>query len=265
MARKGDSVMQHRMRTYRKATRGFSIIELLIAIIIIGILVSIAIPIIANRTKQAREARAMQDLEHYASAEERVAIDTAYYVRLFMLNDTVTRDSTQWERDAPNDTIQSYNYNTVGYFENQDRLFLDPQTGELVDGNPVGRGLLDLLQNNETSFNWNGPYVNWQKDSNNYTNTPDDDDGGLPDGIPDDPWGNNYLLFTRVGMVLEPNGDMVQTADFPIGSLSPILTAVPTDVFDRITVLSLGPNGLPGDGAGSNLGTGDDFVRSFGR
>lgn len=259
MARKGDSVMQHRMRTNRKATRGFSIIELLIAIIIIGILVSIAIPIIANRTKQAREARAMQDLEHIASAQERVAIDTSYYVRLFMLNDTVTRNFTSWTREDPNDTVHAYD--SAGYFENQDQLFIDPQTGDLVTPT-VGAQLLLQLQSNETNFNWQGPYLNWQKDIHDYS-TSAIDDGGLPDGIPDDPWGNNYLLFTRVGLVLEPQGVIVANANFPLND-SPLL-ATATDVFDRITVVSLGPNGLPGDGQGSSLGTGDDYVRSFGR
>ena len=35
------------------------------------------------------------------------------------------------------------------------------------------------------------------------------------------------------------------------------------NVFDRPTVLSLGPNKLPGDGNGSAFGTGDDLIRQF--
>ena len=47
--------------------KGFSIIELLIILILIGILVAIIIPRIATRTELARQKTAMADLESIVS------------------------------------------------------------------------------------------------------------------------------------------------------------------------------------------------------
>lgn len=240
--------------------RGFSIIELLVAVIIIGILAAILIPIVGNRSEQARIARAVSDLERIGDALERAAVDTGYYPRIWMLNYTQgsnTQNPGPFVRN-PGTTIFDTNKGVRdigpgGYFEGiPQRVFILPQTGEFVDPSTQ---ILDRLQNNETEFNWNGPYMNWQQD-NNFR------DGFLaPDGMPDDPWGNNYLFFTRRGMVLEPQGEIVQSHTFdgmpgPTGQL---------DRFGRAVVLSLGPNGVPGNGnAGALVGEGDDIVRQFG-
>ena len=56
---------------------------------------------------------------------------------------------------------------------------------------------------------------------------------------------------------LQPTPGESRTASDPI-QLE--LHDVPDDVFDRLTILSFGPNALPGDGAGSDLGTGDDLL-----
>jgi len=48
----------------KKSLQGFTIIELLIAIIIIGILVAVIIPRLATRSELARQRAAKYDLEH---------------------------------------------------------------------------------------------------------------------------------------------------------------------------------------------------------
>ena len=100
-----------------------------------------------------------------------------------------------------------------------------------------------------------------------------------PDGVPDDPWGNNYVILTRRCLVLEPQGDIEQSGVVPNtdGGFNSGAT-YPTQVFDRSVVLSLGPNGLPGAGnavvttnqrpgdlAGDDFGDGDDLYHVFGR
>ncbi|MDK2971242.1 MAG: ral secretion pathway protein [Candidatus Sumerlaeota bacterium] len=252
-------------------TRGFSIIELLVAIIIIGILAAILIPIVANRSDQARRARAESDLERIGDALERAAIDTAFYPRLFMLDDTSASGLTTtgaFNRDTSADpVVDARKFNNVGMYggatshQNTNQLFIDPATGDLVT-TAQGFILRTQMETNETEFNWNGPYITFQDDSNFYQG----DTTALPDQIPDDPWGNNYLLFTRNGLVLEPEGVLQSsgTAYMPPNTVGAILA--PVDVFDRLTIVSLGPNGLPGDGSvGAIPGTGDDLVRQVGR
>ncbi len=275
-----------RKMTQRSAT-GFSILELLIALIIIGILALILIPLVSNRAKQARIRAAESDLERIATAQDMAAVDTGYFVRLFMLNDRPGFDQDgEFQRPTGSATVSGDQYDATGqyqiagYFQNLDELFLEivyPRVGVPA---PNGNDLRQRLTDNETRFNWNGPYVNWSEDENFYNDPVFNDGAARPDGIPDDPWGNNYLLFVpdgqtvrgvsvQGGLLLEPDGTVVQSADFPLGSASPLVTGIDCNVFDRVTLLSLGPNGLPGDGTGNatpeaQIGADDDIVRQFG-
>lgn len=269
--------MNHRTSMDRGINpRGFSIIELLIAIIIIGILVTILIPVIANRTADARLARANQDVENIANAEDRLAVDTGYLGRLYILNDVPGGDGIPFTIPPNlNDHIDGLRDHGLGgeYYQNSQLLFIYPDTGYIVGSlstdSAVGTQLYLSVQRNETAFGWHGPYINWQTDDNyldTATNTV------YPDGIPDDPWGNNYLLFTQQGLVKEPDGTVVANQSFPF----PNTGGLPTQTydckrFDRATILSLGPNGVPGDGSGpgntngGQLGQGDDIARKFGQ
>ena len=76
----------------KKSLKGFSIIELLIAIIIIGILVAVIVPRLATRSELARQRAAKSDLEHIRNAEEHAGIDTGYYYRLYVLDDNPRGD-----------------------------------------------------------------------------------------------------------------------------------------------------------------------------
>ena len=83
----------------RRRNRGFSIIELLVAIIIIGILVAVLVPVISNRTEQARQSTARADLDNLATQQERAAVDSGFYIRLFALNDQLRGDGIPFNRD----------------------------------------------------------------------------------------------------------------------------------------------------------------------
>ena len=68
-------------------SRGFTLIELLIVVVIIGILVSIAIPKFANTKQKAYVAQMKSDLKNLATAEEAYFYDsTAYTSSLAALN-----------------------------------------------------------------------------------------------------------------------------------------------------------------------------------
>jgi len=51
------------MRSCRKKRKGFTLIELMLVIIIIGVLVSMVVPRLTGRTKQAKIAAAKADIE----------------------------------------------------------------------------------------------------------------------------------------------------------------------------------------------------------
>lgn len=255
-------------------TIGFSIIELLIIIILIGILVAIIIPRIATRTELARQKTAMADLEMIASAEERAIVDTGYLYRLYVLDDIagdgddIGQGGINDVKDALKDEYNPYTVIFNNVYQNPVQIFLYPDsTTDIVNsGNFVDAGrALELFRSihlNETAFNWNGPYLVLQKDK-----------GSLPwgytlggDDVPDDPWGNNYLLFTRRGLVYEDDGMIYSSIIFPSNG-----NTYNCQIFDRTTILSLGKNGLPGDGSipssdpahPGNFGQGDDIFRQF--
>ncbi|MCC6546322.1 prepilin-type N-terminal cleavage/methylation domain-containing protein [Candidatus Sumerlaeota bacterium] len=270
----------------RRGRAGFSIIELLVAIIIIGILVAVLIPVIASRTAAARVARAQSDITNLGEAEERVGVDTGFYVRLFALNDVLNGDGESFNRGRSFDPIDRADgltdykiAQTYIVFPDTNSLFIDPNTG--LYATTTRQNVIDRLSRNETNYDgtvaWFGPYINWQKDSNidnvETTTSPN------PDGVPDDPWGNNYVIMTRRGIVLEPQGDLIETnvqpnvdGGFSSGG------SYPAQVFDRSVILTLGPNGLPGAGnavlntnqrpgdvLGDDFGDGDDLYHVFGR
>jgi len=260
----------------KKAFRGFSIIELLIAIIIIGILVAIIIPRLATRAEQARIRVAESDLEEIRKAEEHAGIDTGYYYRLYVLDDnpgvdpynigTGTTDGNGNIIDVY-DVLRDEKLNLIA--QNPIRMFIciDPYNTTLY-GNlysvTTASQIYNRMIQNETAFGWNGRYITWHKDNFGFTS-----EAGkiIPDDIPDDPWGHDYLFFTSAGLVLEPDGNVVPSCN--IDANGKITWPGPYNcmVFDRFVVLSLGPNGLPGDGSVTGpdalFSHGDDIIQKW--
>ena len=64
----------------RKDTRGFTLVELMLVVIIIGTLVAMVMPRLAGRTEQAKRAAARADIEaNIASALDLYEIDNGNY------------------------------------------------------------------------------------------------------------------------------------------------------------------------------------------
>jgi type II secretory pathway pseudopilin PulG len=266
---------------------GFTIIEIVMAFIIIGILISVLIPTLSNRADEARRTAALQDLERLADAQERVAVDTGYFFRIYALNDTRGGDNLYANAQlggfqvlGNRQGIQDNDLVTNNIYERPTDLFILPSTQNYPASQIAIWNRLDTRNgsapNNETDFNWNGPYLNWYRDTNR-------------NDWPDDPWGNDYLFFTINGLIFPPDptseipGRDQETStvgSFQFSLLGPGyeltgpgggLTQFPaTSLFDRPTFLTLGPNGVPGNGSDDpsdpnyGYGRGDDLVRSFG-
>lgn len=244
--------------TAKAAPRGFSIMEIIVTAAIIGVLVLIMTPVLTSRAREAKIRAAESDLEHLADAQERAAIQTGYMYRLYVLDDTLGGNAFSNEQPSkdPLDGILDEKFNkflggAVPVPAQATRFFIDTTTQAIAGASfNLYTQLASSPPNSESAFGWAGPYINWHRDAN-------DNDW------PDDPWGVDYLLFTRAGALSPYETDFVLLDLHVTNAGRTGIMAGFTNIFDRPTLLSLGPNGLPGDGSGSLYGTGDDITRSF--
>ncbi|MCE5229132.1 prepilin-type N-terminal cleavage/methylation domain-containing protein [bacterium] len=248
--------------------RGFTIVELIVVVLIIGVLVTIMVPVLSNRSAEARVTATKQELQHLGDAMERAHIQTNYMYRLDVLNDAIKFDNIA-NTDPANvqSGIRDSGITTNNLYGTQFpyTIFISLETQSFP---PNQLELYQRLSRSETAFGWQGPYVNWHRDVNK-------------NDWPDDPWGNDYLFFTINGMIyppvdtpltdqalgwqFRPTGPSVQVRDTNGNVTTRQFPAA--YIFDRPTLLSLGPNGLPGNGTTATddrYGKGDDLIYQFG-
>jgi prepilin-type N-terminal cleavage/methylation domain-containing protein len=268
-----------------RGRHGFTIVELLIALIIIGVLSAILVPTLLHRAEDSRHTAAIADMAVIADAEDRVATDTGYYVRLFALDDLprgdgvgMTRPTNVLDRmdglpDEGTHAVFNLAFNT-----NVNSIFIRIASESPAPGGPsvvpagsataifsgtLGVDVGTLAPDPYFAPNWSGPYYAIKRQSADPDDAVDVASGALRihlRDIPCDPWGNNYVLFFRNGYVREPDGIVWPTMVNANDCLG---------MFDRPTIVSFGPDGKPGNNGvpdvnGRTAGTGDDLVYSFG-
>jgi prepilin-type N-terminal cleavage/methylation domain-containing protein len=203
---------------------GFSLLELLIALIILTLLALMVIPTWVRHVNDAKETAAMAELKELAKAEQAVLVDTGYYVTLDALQAHMRDDGTV-------ESIYEFASNHGAYV-------VDPTSGELLF-------TFDMPIPNR----WNGPYLAINNDKNDDFGIEVKDISGaiIGDKVQDDPWGSSYILISWWDRTVFPP------------SLETDFTSL---IVDRFYVLSKGQNGVLEFGTADHA-VSDDLVHPF--
>jgi len=134
----------------KNRTDAFTLIELLLVLVILGILAAIVVPKFAGRTEQARQTAAQTQIASFGTALDAFEVDNGYYPKgKSGLNELVQapRDAQSWKgpyiKDVPNDPWgRPYVYTAPGKH--------NPSSYDLMSMGPDGR------ENTEDDI------VNWQ-------------------------------------------------------------------------------------------------------
>jgi general secretion pathway protein G len=126
-----QSVHASRRRASRR--RGFTLIEVLVVVLILGILASIVVPRLMDRPDEARIARAKQDIQALSTALNMYRLDNYSY--------PTTDQGLQALVSKPGGAPEARNWRPGGYI---DRVPQDPWQRDYVYLQPGQRGEFDL-------------------------------------------------------------------------------------------------------------------------
>lgn len=232
--------------------RGFTLTEMLVVMVIIGLLATIAIPVYISRMEDARVRLAKGEEREIAQAEEQCALIHGYYVPFQVLDDLP--EPPPYTRTG--DTL---------YDDSRSQIYLvnplirpELQKGRQFQLDSTTARIQRMVDS------WEGPFLNPQRV---YTGTqvdPRDPNWINRLDFPLDPWGTPYLFYSPLGIIgssaYKSNGDFSNlTISFSDGAIP----SSDTDArgFDRYAVVSYGRN-LLGDNDTPN--DKDDVIYLFG-
>ncbi len=233
---------------------GVTLTELMVVLLIVSLLATLAVPVVINRSAQARVSVARSECEALAHGEDMCGMIHGYYVPLQVLDDIPTVLTAR-------DPIRTDD------LLNEDGLSLQLINVNINPSQQVGvQDILDTASSSNTvrqmESDWAGPFVQPQRVFKS----------GLPPtsqyeqrDYPLDPWGNPYRMYSPIGIVGDTSGTsgipstytQIDTSSFSNGQLT-----TTDDRFDRFAIVSFGPNGFS-DGPNPGVNA-DDIVYFFG-
>lgn len=248
--------------------RGFTLTELLVVMVIIGLLATIIIPVYIARMEDAKVRLARAECRELAQAEEQCAIIHGFYVPLQVLD------------DSPMDPRNA----------GQEGDIIDNENGAIFAINPLIRP--DVQRNNgQPTFaqglsgsnnrvrnmieHWQGPFLTFQRVYDVPGGTTDPKPGDplwntsqqSRFDFPLDPWSEPYRFYSPLGVIgtsslnTSPGSGGYNTIQYFDG----LLTTNGNRRLPRYAVVSFGRDSLPDVDAGGNLSTNnDDVVYQFG-
>ena len=130
----------------RRAQRGFTIVELAIAVIIVGILASMAMHAIARVRREARAVRFVNDLRVVRDSIETYAMEYGYYpedgIAAIPEDFLSVQIMRKWKSDTPIGGVWDWDYEMFGvvaamsvYQPDDDELLLRSIDRKIDDGN----------------------------------------------------------------------------------------------------------------------------------
>jgi len=119
----------------KRGERGFTLIELMVVIVILGILAGLIIPRIMGRPDEARRAKARIQIESLETALKLYRLDNGSY--------PTTEQGLQALVEAPSAGQQAKNWRQGGYLE-RNKVPKDPWDKEFVYLSPGAHGDFDL-------------------------------------------------------------------------------------------------------------------------
>lgn len=124
----------NQLQLQRKKQRAFTLIEIMVVIVILGLLATLIVPKIVGRSDQAKVVKAQQDVMALESAMELYKLDNGFYPSTDQgLEALVVRPSTQPE---------PRNWKAGGYIK---RLRKDPWGNDYQYLSPGNHGEIDIF------------------------------------------------------------------------------------------------------------------------
>ncbi len=134
----------------RRSSKGFTLIEVMVVVVILSILAAIVVPKIMDRPEQARITKAKSDIRALEAALNLYRLDNMIY--------PTTDQGLEALVNKPNDSPEPRNWKEGGYL---DRLPVDPWGNTYMFLNPGSHGTIDIYSAGLDSQSTDDDIGNW--------------------------------------------------------------------------------------------------------